>query len=1111
MAIYIHAVRIYLDSIPSIANASDIGLYAVTGENSVFRWIESNITSYSPTYTWKPNVLKPAPFSPIQESVDLLVGGNLPTIGGNSIEVVNTISYGGTMTQLDYILNNNDIRLNGLRADIIRFEISGGALIEADGEILFRGICGDPVWDEKQFTIPLETALLKRKANLATIINEDDYPDSSPDIRGQCIPVTFGEFKPEFDNENNPIWNGYAKFVRVANQETIYKNASRRTVNENDNLDILFSGDGIGYQIFPVIDNDGDIPPLMYKIKLSNGGVTWRVNDVIVTSGTYDLPYFEDMYIYVIEGTGEGKYRKITKAQVVLDDVNYWDTIEITLADYFGESLAGNETATAVDQSWIEIIEIARQYQSDVWSCKDYLDENGNKITTGLNLYSYLAEQKAKVTTENTDAIIEVLPLEFYRLPQYAYEDSGNTKNNLLDIDVSLFKNDPDSMNSFLIKPVTNVRLSPDSATIANAKWQPMTEGINYKIADGFYQKSGGGNTTVTEISGYINHVTDKNSNTSLKWRFNIEFGDYYYFILLFDLPEIPNNFRYDNVYLGIKFTVKPTYGGAAVYSAENIYIKTRKFLGDSTEYLDFSGIDNNKGAVINNLLDSYYDNNVSTKNKNFYYSTEYDQTINGITYTILPGYSSIEITGIDTIEKYNAIHECALIEVNLSVENVLVDYYISELAAIFGKAISIKDAMYSPFRGRIYNSQWGQQQGSSSYSSSSSSSLSSSLSSSSQSSPSSSSSSSQSSPSSSSSSSESCDMGVGRKNACAMINNPIDILEHTLRLQNWSEQNETKEWGKEYANVPLIDISTNEGGFDYEDLNPVKALRPARQILNYNDAYTDEIARSLCKQFFLCNYQNPSTGNESVAFIGDKSLSTPATIITLSDIIGSIGEVQYSHIKGVYCEPIVKYCKNNANGKYEKIIQITNTNKSTYDSSYVIGLSGSDAEMAWARAHILWEAYRQVEPAPNDMVNCDWIVTDSDAVWYLDTWLTYMGAINTDGTTSGITFEPKKRIAFSVSYETGKNWFLTQHHRLQLPHQTNDTAIEFLIEKISKNIVMGKELVSIQAMLYGEVSDIAMYVQDTYDAGTLLADWQDDYETQAEDATQGADIQDIT
>jgi hypothetical protein len=260
------------------------------------------------------------------------------------------------------------------------------------------------------------------------------------------------------------------------------------------------------------------------------------------------------------------------------------------------------------------------------------------------------------------------------------------------------------------------------------------------------------------------------------------------------------------------------------------------------------------------------------------------------------------------------------------------------------------------------------------------------------------------------------------------MINNPIDMLEHTLRLQNWSEQGETKEWGKEYANVPLIDVATTEGGFDYEDLNPIKTLRPSRQIKKYNNAYTDKISRSICKQFFLCNYQNPATGNESVSFIAYKSLSTPSTMLTRADIVGSIGEVVYPKIKGIYCEPIVRYAKNNADGKYEKIIQITNANKATFDSSYVIGLSGDEAELMWTRAHILWGAYRQVEPAPNDMANCDWIVTDEDAVWYLDTWLTYMGAINTDGTPSGVEYEPKKRISFSVPYETGKDWFLTQH-----------------------------------------------------------------------------------
>lgn len=185
MSVYIFGVRIYLDSVPSVANASDIGLYTVSGENSVFRWIESDISSYSPTYTWKINILKPEPFDKITESVDLLESGNLPRIGGGKVRIINTISYGGAYTQLDDILESNSLRLNGLRLDIVEFEVSAGSLIIADGTIRARYICGDPSWNEKEFTIPYDNAFLKRKANLATIINETDYPDADPDIMGK--------------------------------------------------------------------------------------------------------------------------------------------------------------------------------------------------------------------------------------------------------------------------------------------------------------------------------------------------------------------------------------------------------------------------------------------------------------------------------------------------------------------------------------------------------------------------------------------------------------------------------------------------------------------------------------------------------------------------------------------------------------------------------------------------------------------------------------------------------------------------------------------------------------------------------------------------------------
>jgi hypothetical protein len=137
--------------------------------------------------------------------------------------------------------------------------------------------------------------------------------------------------------------------------------------------------------------------------------------------------------------------------------------------------------------------------------------------------------------------------------------------------------------------------------------------------------------------------------------------------------------------------------------------------------------------------------------------------------------------------------------------------------------------------------------------------------------------------------------------------------------------------------------------------------------------------------------------------------------------------------------------------------------------------------------------------------------VRDEDAVARLDTWFSWMGAINATGTIAGITLEPKRRVSFTVPYAIGRLWFLTQHHRLQLPHQTDDQAIEFMIERYRKRLSKGDESVYVQAILYGSSTEIELYIQDTWTQGTELLDWQDHMSTQVERAEGGADIQDIT
>jgi len=252
--IYIFGVRLYLDSAPVVANAADIGLYSIVGGNSVFRWIESDISAYAPTYTWKTGILKPDFSEPTNESVDLAVTGNLPTIGGTSVKIINTVMYAGAYTQFDKILSDNGIHFNELRMDIIRFEIVGGALVSADGAVHFRGLCGNTIWNEKELTIPLETALLKRKSNLATIINKTDFPNASDDIVGQIVPVTFGEFKPQYDSNSTIIHNGFAKFVRTANTETVYKSVAWKQFVNDDGTEFWLSINSkyVGLNAFPV-------------------------------------------------------------------------------------------------------------------------------------------------------------------------------------------------------------------------------------------------------------------------------------------------------------------------------------------------------------------------------------------------------------------------------------------------------------------------------------------------------------------------------------------------------------------------------------------------------------------------------------------------------------------------------------------------------------------------------------------------------------------------------------------------------------------------------------------------------------------------------------------
>ena len=348
-----------------------------------------------------------------------------------------------------------------------------------------------------------------------------------------------------------------------------------------------------------------------------------------------------------------------------------------------------------------------------------------------------------------------------------------------------------------------------------------------------------------------------------------------------------------------------------------------------------------------------------------------------------------------------------------------------------------------------------------------------------------------------------------GRKSAGYDIEGIPDFIEHVLRLQNWSETGESKEWGKEYATSPLIDTSSGIGGFDHTDLSDLAAITAVHQILQYDKGWTDVFIKKLCNLFFLVSFQDLATGNEQIEFIGKKSTTPPTTTLDLDDVIGNISPVTRKRTRNIFCEPNIRYAYNAGAKTFEKEIRTTHSDADTYDSSYIIGMSGSEAELAWTRCHLLWLHTRSVEKPPTSMTDNDVIYKDTDAKWCLDTWLTYMGAIDVDGTPGNAVFEPKRDFSLSVPYEIGKDWNVMQRIKIQLPHQTDNDAIEAIIYSVNKR--RSQEVVTIEFMLYGSTAEMFVYIQDIPYSHPVFNDVQDDMDTEVQEPTNEPDWQDIT
>jgi hypothetical protein len=455
--------------------------------------------------------------------------------------------------------------------------------------------------------------------------------------------------------------------------------------------------------------------------------------------------------------------------------------------------------------------------------------------------------------------------------------------------------------------------------------------------------------------------------------------------------------------------------------------------------------------SLCDDLPDWFYSDDpaVDTGNKNFYLS--------GYDGRITSGYSNYQL--VTTKADYQATDYFLILVAtcgNPSYPGALgTDFYLNDISFLFYNSVSGEDDVYTPFQGRIFDSTWG-----------------------------------------------------SRKTAANLMQSVPDYLEHIYRLQNWGEIKETNTPGQTYATSPLV----NTDDLDSALLAHVKDYKPARQILDEQDARSSAIKESLCRQFFLINrcdnigYErtHPTHKNDVGGY----------EAITLSEIIpDSISEFTENEVRDIFCEPYVKYAYNSATDKYDGIIKITNSSAATYSADYVVGLTGPDAEHIWNLAHKLYLHYKIVTEPPTDMAEHKWIRTQADANMYLEDWLNWMGAYR--DTSDNYQVARARRFSFDLPYNramtigaTHTPWFVGQQFTITLPHQTNASALQCLIDGVEFDVNAFKATIS--AYCYDISDESEYFIENSYDSYESIGwkDWEDSPYTQAEQPSQGADIE---
>lgn len=632
---YIYAIKIHLDKFYSTIDS--IGLYSIGGK-SYLKWCELPLVGVETTGTWKSGIL--SALSSISYTADCATKGAVVNAGNYTVDVFNT-------DQLSLKLFELGIHLNGLKCERFLFVGTDTDSDYISGLAISSGIIelsNGMAWDETNMSFNVKTGTHKRNANICTPANDNK----------KMIPVTYGASDPA---------NGiYFKALRSVSEVTILKQEDMVTggIEGTD----YFPG---SMELFPISNPRYNIE---YDIRL--GYIT---SEYVPADN-----YFIGKYVLVKEGTGEGVYRQISDAEVTYTG----DTVvDVVLKDYVPENFVGNYDGNATDQTWVQLIDIEREFKIDDELCLGFCDQSGNVLTKEAYLYSI-----------NNDTV--------FLLPSYGYDiDALNTDKNTVVINPRLFDGSPDTMLSFYIAPVTEFELydEPDMSdwsTPTETLWSSFT-----KNQTGIYQNGTIDTVSPVAIGGTAANLSDKKIDTFYEFSYNVTQDIlssvvYYFKVFRFKLPQWPEGITANKVYIGLKLWSRCT---CAEYVSPGPVIMTRGFISRHTKVLEGKklaeryAVGGDDGANITNLPDDYWTPPLNYKNEDFYRVTLPDGSGE---YLKISSYETIDL-GVTTKAEYDAIYECviALYRKLINGESHNDETRIYQLVVMFESSAEIKEVIY--------------------------------------------------------------------------------------------------------------------------------------------------------------------------------------------------------------------------------------------------------------------------------------------------------------------------------------------------------------------------------------------------------------------------------